>query len=615
MIKLNWYRRTDHATETLVEAGDCLPEEKDKLAKEKYKRLPKIESAIAPDIIPLSVSDGSFYGKESSSKRKADKFYTADSEWTDKMSECPVYHPSKEEFGDPLVYVQKIAPEASKYGICKIVSPLNSSVPAGVVLKKERSGFKFTTEVQPLRLAEWDMNGKVTFSMRGRDYSLRDFEKMANKAVSRRYCISGCLPSAYIEREFWNEMSRGKRRRTVEYGVNVDGSAFSCAPNDQLGSSKWNLKILPRLPKSTLRLLEISIPGVTDPMLYIGMLFSMFAWHVEDHFLYSINYHHCGAPKTWYGVPSHAALEFEKVVQRHVYSPDILSTPGEDGAFDVLVEKTTMFPPNILLQHDVPVYKAVQMPGEFVITFPRSYHEGFSHAASQRYALLSRMPIVPYEELLCKEAMLLSNSSSHEDYSFSDSVSFCVKVSFASLIRLRHCARWCLRRLGASLNVTPDSEGTIFCSLCKRDCYVAHIMCNCCIIPICLFHDIEFCNCPCGRNRVLWVRENVLEMEAVAKIFEQEKGVLEEVEQQEKLESALWMQNMIPSIIDKYTPYCKIKPFEHQNCGSSGLESSRVKQRDSVKVKKRTLKNVTAPKLSEQQTSENDQSLDGLNED
>ena len=29
-----------------------------------------------------------------------------------------------------------------------------------------------------------------------------------------------------------------------------------------------------------------SLQGVTDPMLYIGMLFSMFAWHVEDHYLY-----------------------------------------------------------------------------------------------------------------------------------------------------------------------------------------------------------------------------------------------------------------------------------------------------------------------------------------
>lgn len=30
----------------------------------------------------------------------------------------------------------------------------------------------------------------------------------------------------------------------------------------------------------------IYFQGITDPMLYIGMLFSMFAWHVEDHYLY-----------------------------------------------------------------------------------------------------------------------------------------------------------------------------------------------------------------------------------------------------------------------------------------------------------------------------------------
>ncbi|KAG7988068.1 hypothetical protein I3843_03G168100 [Carya illinoinensis] len=38
-----------------------------------------------------------------------------------------------------------------------------------------------------------------------------------------------------------------------------------------------------------------------------------------------------------------------------------------------------MFLPSILLQHHVPVYKAVQVLGEFVITFPRAYHAGFSH--------------------------------------------------------------------------------------------------------------------------------------------------------------------------------------------------------------------------------------------
>lgn len=65
---------------------------------------------------------------------------------------------------------------------------------------------------------------------------------MANKAASRRYCTSGCLPSKYLEREFWSEMLHGKKG-TVEYGINVDGSAFSCSPEDPLSTSKWNLKV------------------------------------------------------------------------------------------------------------------------------------------------------------------------------------------------------------------------------------------------------------------------------------------------------------------------------------------------------------------------------------
>ena len=31
---------------------------------------------------------------------------------------------------------------------------------------------------------------------------------------------------------------------------------------------------------------SLLLQGVTEPMLYIGMLFSMFAWHVEDHYFY-----------------------------------------------------------------------------------------------------------------------------------------------------------------------------------------------------------------------------------------------------------------------------------------------------------------------------------------
>ena len=55
-------------------------------------------------------------GKNYFPKRKVDKFNMNDLDWTDKIPECPVYHPTKDEFDDPLVYLEKIAPEASKYG-------------------------------------------------------------------------------------------------------------------------------------------------------------------------------------------------------------------------------------------------------------------------------------------------------------------------------------------------------------------------------------------------------------------------------------------------------------------------------------------------------------------
>lgn len=155
-------------------------------------------------------------------------------------------------------------------GICKIISPLTATVPAGAVLMKEKSNFKFTTRVQPLRLAEWDSDDRVTFFMSGRfvfnpellsstssppyslyliickllrTYTFRDYEKMANKVFARRYWSGGSLPDSFLEKEFWKEIACGKTE-TVEYACDVDGSAFSSAPGDPLGSSKWNLNVL-----------------------------------------------------------------------------------------------------------------------------------------------------------------------------------------------------------------------------------------------------------------------------------------------------------------------------------------------------------------------------------
>ncbi|PUZ39912.1 hypothetical protein GQ55_9G381700 [Panicum hallii var. hallii] len=489
---------------------------------------------------------GNVQDKDPFAKRKVEKFDMSNLEWIDKIPECPVYCPTREEFEDPIAYIQKISPEAAKYGICKIVAPVSASVPAGVVLMKEQPNFKFMTRVQPLRLAEWAEDDTVTFFMSGRKYTFRDYEKMANKVFSKKYSSASCLPARYVEEEFWREIAFGKMD-FVEYACDVDGSAFSSSPHDQLGKSNWNLKNFSRLPNSVLRLLQMPIPGVTDPMLYIGMLFSMFAWHVEDHYLYSINYHHCGAFKTWYGIPGDAAPGFERVASQYVYNKDILIGDGEDAAFDVLLGKTTMFPPNVLLDHNVPVYKAVQRPGEFVITFPRSYHAGFSHGfncgeavnfaigdwfplgslASKRYALLNRTPLLAHQELLCRSAVLLSQklltcdprSLDKSEHPYSQ---YCVKSCFVRLMRFERRARGLLTKMGSQICYKTKTFPNLSCSMCRRDCYITHVLCGCNFDPVCLHHEQELRSCPCKSNRVVYVREDILELEALSRKFEED---------------------------------------------------------------------------------------------
>ncbi|KAL4360564.1 hypothetical protein GQ457_04G035040 [Hibiscus cannabinus] len=157
------------------------------------------------------------------------------------------------------------------------------------------------------------------------------------------------------------------------------------------------------------------------------------------------------------------------------------------------------------------LWMAVQKSGEFVITFPRAYHAGFSHGfncaevvnfaigdwfllgvvASLRYAHLNRMPLFPHEELLCKEAMLLYTGLKLEDlnYSPADLTSHhCIKVSFVKLMRFLHRTRWSVMKLRACAIISPNYYRTIVCTLCKRDCYVGFINCNCYTHPVCLRH-------------------------------------------------------------------------------------------------------------------------------
>lgn len=75
----------------------------------------------------------------------------------------------------------------------------------------------------------------------------------------------------------------------------------------------------------------------------------------------------------WYGVPGtkEDSNGLEKVFKNYL-SMKMRDVP------DLLHHITTMFSPRLLQQSEVPIYKLLQYPGEYVVTFPRAFHGGFS---------------------------------------------------------------------------------------------------------------------------------------------------------------------------------------------------------------------------------------------
>lgn len=108
-----------------------------------------------------------------------------------------------------------------------------------------------------------------------------------------------------------------------------------------LSCEDMKILVLPR--QSLLCLVDKGILGVIDSTLYIKMLYNIFSLHVKDHYLYNTNYYHSGGNKTWYGAPRYVACEFEKNVLNHVYCNKVLTIQGENGVFQFISHKTTIF--------------------------------------------------------------------------------------------------------------------------------------------------------------------------------------------------------------------------------------------------------------------------------
>eukprot|EP00793_Prasinoderma_coloniale_P000916 PRCOL_00007006-RA len=243
----------------------------------------------------------------------------------------------------------------------------------------------------------------------GGEYTATELQE-SNRAFMSRYFGSDSrarsLSVHEIEAEFWRCVESPDHTVRVLYGADLDthvvGSGFPVAeevrkrfksedmppppphlraPGTRGGapspataacaSSAWNLNNIPFDTQSMLNFIEQRVQGIMVPWLYLGMCFSSFAWHTEDHHLYSINYNHVGAPKVWYTVPASSREGLERVMRDVL--PDMF-----DAHPDLLFQLTTLVNPAQLEAAGVPVYRCVQHAGEFVFAFPGAYHGGFN---------------------------------------------------------------------------------------------------------------------------------------------------------------------------------------------------------------------------------------------
>ncbi|CDQ69148.1 unnamed protein product [Oncorhynchus mykiss] len=357
------------------------------------------------------------------------------------------------------------------------------------------------------------------FEQATREYTLQSFGEMADTYKADYFNMPvHMVPTELVEKEFWRLVSSIEEDVTVEYGADIHSKEFGSGfpmnngkknlsqEEADYARSGWNLNVMPVLEQSVLCHINADISGMKVPWLYVGMVFSAFCWHIEDHWSYSINYLHWGEPKTWYGVPSVAAERLEEVMKK--LTPELFESQP-----DLLHQLVTIMNPNILMSHGVPVVRTNQCAGEFVITFPRAYHSGFNQGYNfaeavnfctadwlpagrsciEHYRRLRRYCVFSHEELTCKMAacpekldLNLAAATHREMF---------IIVQEERKLRKGLLERGITEAEREAFELLPDDERQ--CDNCKTTCFLSALACsNCPERLVCLYHTQDLCSCP-----------------------------------------------------------------------------------------------------------------------
>ncbi|XP_025106262.1 lysine-specific demethylase 5A-like isoform X3 [Pomacea canaliculata] len=360
------------------------------------------------------------------------------------------------------------------------------------------------------------------FEQSKREYTLQSFGEMADHFKSTYFNMPvHRVTTGMVEKEFWRLVHSLEEDVCVLYGADIHavemGSGFPTkgTPNllpedEEYINSGWNLNNLPVLEQSVLCHINADISGMKIPWCYVGMCFSSFCWHIEDHWSYSINYLHWGEPKTWYGCPGTAADQFEAVMRES--APELF-----EQAPDLLHQLTTIMNPNLLMAKSVPIFRTDQHAGQFVVTFPRAYHAGFNTGYNfaeavnfcpsdwlslgrqciEHYRMLHRQCVFSHEELICK--MAADPDSLELGLAAATHFDMLHIVETEKKLRKKLLDRGTVDAEREAFELLPDDERQ--CDICKTTCFLSSVTCPCSPSRlVCLYHVDDLCHCPASRH-------------------------------------------------------------------------------------------------------------------
>lgn len=498
------------------------------------------------------------------------------------LDSAPVFHPTKEEFENPLQYISKIRMEAEEYGICSIVPPDSWKPHCPMEEKEIWENSRFHTRVQRINelqnvylkrelkkvtekmkgnrdsLVELDYGSHGSVFEKGPEFTLQTFKKYAEDFEEHYFKKQNISTWENVEGEYWRVVQNPTEEIQVLSGHNLDvkvlGSGFPLlsdspgADQTEYVKSGWNLNSTPKLPSSLFAFESCGDSSISAPLVDVGMCFSSDSWKVEEHSLYLLSYLPLGVSRIWYGIPGRHYSKCLAALKKTF--PELSRHPN---LFHKLVAQ---LPPSILKSEGIPVFRCLQHPKQFVLIFPGACYSGFNSGFNvsvrvnlapldwlpygqqsvENYSEMHRKTSISYDKLLiegCKDTarslwLLIVKRNSKEGKIACGTDGWLTRA-LKSRVQREHLRRKYLcntskssRMMDKDFNSNVKKE----CIICYYDLYLSAVACSC--SPeryACLEHSKQVCSCPWS-SRIFLFRHTIDELNLLIDALEGKHNAL-----------------------------------------------------------------------------------------